>query len=288
MIEAAARRLGYRLDRIDDGCFLVQRHPAARQLIPIGKPRLGVHLVVEPKRSRRHIDMVQRRMAEYLLREQVAWVLRASGANCVLDVGGNVGQFGTSLRRAGYQGRIVSFEPVGRLFSRLEAVAAPDPDWWVRPYALGSSEGTAEIHRDSLTLSSLLSPSDFGRQWSDRLSHQETETIQVRRLDEVYAEATVGLPSVRAYLKMDTQGFDLEVFRGASDVLGEIVGIQSEVACVPLYEGMPRLAEQLATYEAAGFEAAGMFQVSRDLATLRVIEFDLVMVRPHEVRDPSA
>ena len=44
---------------------------------------------------------------------------------------------------------------------------------------------------------------------------------------------------------------------------------------VPIYEGMPRFAEQLAIYEEAGFETTGLFQVSRDKSTLRVIEFDL-------------
>jgi hypothetical protein len=42
---------------------------------------------------------------------------------------------------------------------------------------------------------------------------------------------------------------------------------------------MARLPEQVAAYEGAGFETTGMFPVSRDEKSLRVIEFDVVMIR---------
>jgi hypothetical protein len=49
---------------------------------------------------------------------------------------------------------------------------------------------------------------------------------------------------------------------------------------------MPRLPEQIAVYENAGFEITGMFPVTRDPDSLRVIEFDVVMVRPGAVGSP--
>jgi hypothetical protein len=52
------------------------------------------------------------------------------------------------------------------------------------------------------------------------------------------------------------------------------------VSCLPIYEGMPRMTEQLDTYEAAGFAISAMFPVSHHRKTLRAIEFDVVMVRP--------
>jgi hypothetical protein len=47
---------------------------------------------------------------------------------------------------------------------------------------------------------------------------------------------------------------------------------------------MPRLPEQISTYEAEGFEITGMFPVTRHRPTLRVIEFDVTMVRAEAVR----
>ena len=52
---------------------------------------------------------------------------------------------------------------------------------------------------------------------------------------------------------------------------------------MPIYDDMPRLPKQIATYEAEGFEITGMFPVTRHRATLRVIEFDVTMVRAEAV-----
>ena len=50
---------------------------------------------------------------------------------------------------------------------------------------------------------------------------------------------------------MDTQGYDLEVFAGAGDRIGEFVGMQSEVAALRLYEGSPAMGVAVAAYEEA-------------------------------------
>ncbi len=286
VLGAVARLLGLEVTALDQHSLLLQERPARRAVTTVGAPDLRTALVWDRRRARRRVAAVQRRLSEVLLEEQVAWVLRATEVDLVLDVGGNVGQFGRALRRRGYRGRIVSFEPVAASLTGLRDAAASDPLWDVHGYALGATSEHREMHTVAGTLSSMLAPSDFGRQWGGRLDRSQAARVEVRRLDEVFDEVTAGLDDPRVFLKMDTQGFDLEVFAGAQGALDRVVGLLSEVACVPLYAGMPRLPEQLAAYEAAGFETAGMFQVSRDVPTLRVIEFDLVMVRAAEVRDP--
>jgi FkbM family methyltransferase len=264
------------------------RGARGRRIVKIGRRDLGVDLLVDDGRLRTHLSMAQKRIGEFFLAEEVARVLRATEANLVLDVGANVGQFAEGLRRHGFEGRIASFEPVSEPFARLQATAEGDELWSAYHYALGADDGTAEINRVPGTMSSLLPASDFGKGWSDKLRKQTTETIQVRRLDGVLAEVADGIDPVRAYLKMDTQGFDLEVFEGAGAGLGAVVAMQSEMSCVPIYDGMPRLPQQWTVYEDAGFEAVGVYPVSRDHATLRAIELDLVLVRPAEVRHPKA
>ena len=58
-------------------------------------------------------------------------------------------------------------------------------------------------------------------------------------------QATDGLEEPRIFLKMDTQGYDLATVRGAGDRLGDVLALQSEVSCLPIYDGMPRMTEQL-------------------------------------------
>jgi FkbM family methyltransferase len=254
----------------------------------MGRRDLGVDLLVDDDRLRNHLSMAHKRVGEFFLAEEVARLLRATEVNLVLDVGANVGQFAEGLRLHGYSGRIASFEPVAEPFARLRTAAEGDELWSAYNFALGVEDGTAEINRVPGTMSSLLPASEFGKKWSDKLQQQTTETIQVRRLDGVLTEVAAGLDPVRAYLKMDTQGFDLQVFEGAQAALHAVVAMQSEMSCVPIYDGMPRLPQQWAVYEDAGFEAVGVYPVSRDHATLRAIELDLVMVRPAEVRHPKA
>lgn len=281
------RMLGMDLRELDEGCYVLQNPGSARRVLRIGAPHLHTDLLLGPSPARRQMPRVQRQMARYLLGEQLIRLLRGTDTNCVFDVGANTGQFAGELRRSGYRGRIVSFEPVGSTFDRLAESAADDAEWHVRPWALGATDGTAEIHTGD-RLSSLLSPSEFGREWKTSMSEMETETIEVRRLDSVFADVTQGLldeqGEVRAFLKMDTQGYDLQVMAGAVKALPLVVGLQSEVACVPLYDGMPRLPEQLTSYEDAGFQTVGIFPVTQHPATMRAIEMDLLMVRPEEVR----
>jgi FkbM family methyltransferase len=275
-----APRLGLDTTPVGPGAWLLRRTTSEVLTRPLA-PKAGVgHLVYHPRRARRHLPVVQRQLTAFLLEEQVSAILRALEVNCVLDVGANVGQFGRTLRHGGYRGRIVSFEPVAEFATKLRRRAAQDHDWHVREYALGDEETTAEINATpGASLSSLLPASDFGKEWSTKLERSVKQEITIRRLDAVLDEVLDGIADPRVYLKLDTQGFDLPAFRGAGDRLPEIAAMQSEVSCLPIYEGMPQLEEALGEYRAAGFDLAGMFPVSMHRPTLRVLEFDAVLVR---------
>ncbi|MDX2681955.1 FkbM family methyltransferase [Streptomyces soliscabiei] len=224
--------------------------------------------------------------AEYLCTQHVAAMLELYGVNCVFDVGANTGQYAKRLRGLGYTGRIVSFEPTSETFARLEKAAAHDPDWHVYQCGLGREETTAQIHVGWQTMNSLLSASDYGKGRYSRFAKADTEEIRVRRLAEVMDEALEGLAEPRPYLKMDTQGYDLEVFAGAGERIAEFAGMQSEVAVLKLYEGSPGMGEAVAVYEAAGFGITGMYPVTREATTGRVIEFDCVLMRADAAPTP--
>ena len=182
-------------------------------------PGLQADLLVNERASRRDMNQLQKRLGDYLAKEQIAWVLRELGITCVLDVGANVGQYAKMLRRAGYSGRIVSFEPLPHLAAVLRRESSADPDWIVVDCGLGSEDAEVDINVVPGTMSSMLEPSEFGEQWSRTLRDREhrTERIKVRRLDSVFDDAVAGLSDPRVYLKLDTQGFDLQAFEGAGE-----------------------------------------------------------------------
>lgn len=81
-------------------------------------------------------------------------------------------------------------------------------------------------------------------------------------------------------MKLDIQGSDLEVFAGAADEAAHVVGVLTEASLLPLYEGAPSWPDTIRVIGGAGFAAAGVFPVATDVATARLVEVDLVFVRP--------
>jgi FkbM family methyltransferase len=55
--------------------------------------------------------------------------------DCVWDVGGNIGEYGTELRLLGYKGLIISFEPDPSNFERLEKRSKKDSKWLAMNFA---------------------------------------------------------------------------------------------------------------------------------------------------------
>jgi len=198
--------------------------------------------------------------------------------DCVLDVGANHGQYGNHLRDIGYKGWIVSFEPVRSTFEDLSIHAATRPPWRVFQYALGTENGQAEINLtagDDLT--SFLTPLGPTKTLpGNRVVGKET--VEVRRLDSIFDECMAGISSRRLYLKLDTQGFDLEVLRGAEGVLANVMGAQTEVSFIPIYHGMPRYIEALKEFESRGFSVVDFMPVSR-VDGLLMVEMDCILAR---------
>jgi FkbM family methyltransferase len=183
--------------------------------------------------------------------------------DCVLDVGANCGQFARELRGFGYRGQIISFEPISSEFLAMKEQFKHDPRWSGYRLALGSKVESMTLSIPKLTvLSSLLEPNDLLEPFLDENDTRE-EMVEVRRLDGLLPSILEEHGTSRMFLKMDTQGFDLEVFKGASGCLDSILGIQSELSIQPLYRNMPPYLDALEVYEAAGFKLHNLSVVNR-------------------------
>jgi FkbM family methyltransferase len=209
----------------------------------------------------------------------IPWLGSRLGINCVLDVGARYGEYRDYIRQYGYTGRIVSFEPVSSNFEVLERTGARDPQWHGYRCALGSASATASINvTRSTNFSSLHMPTALSQRMYPDSAVERTEQCEVRRLDELFADAVFGIDDPRVYLKLDTQGWDLEVVRGARACLPRILALQCEMSVTCLYEGAPTYSAALAELTEAGFGLSAIFRVNWD-ADCRLVEFDAVMVR---------
>ena len=148
----------------------------------------------------------------------VLGLLERQRVDVLIDVGANQGQFARRFRDRGFTGRIVSFGTHGRqAFNRLASEASSDRRWTVRRVALGDHPSTAELHVTANSVSSSLLPIGALHLLAEPASrHVRTETVQVSTLDNEMAEE---LPRSRFWLKVDVQGYEKVVLRGAPAVL---------------------------------------------------------------------
>ncbi|GAA4004095.1 FkbM family methyltransferase [Sphingomonas humi] len=225
-----------------------------------------------------------------LLGEKTRWMriesrfvvqfLRHFDVDCVFDVGANEGQYALRLRRAGFKGTIISFEPHPGMTRILKSRAAGDPRWIVIERALDSvaKETTFNVSEQS-EMSSLHSPTLEGetRFWNG-LHDQRSITIQTTTLDAIFLDLRTEHGFRRPFLKLDTQGHDMEVVRGGAAVMNDFVGLQSELAFTKLYENSPDYAQSLAFYQSLGFKISGLLP-NNEGHFPDLLEMDCIMYR---------
>ncbi len=198
------------------------------------------------------------------------WLKRLQ-INCVLDVGANNGGYARNLRRLGYKGYIFSFEPNPAEFENLTTNFKQDPYWHGYNLALGSETKTSTLNISQLSvLSSFLSPLDC--------PVERTCEVEIKRLDDILDDVIKIVETPRIFLKIDTQGYDLEVLKGAEGCIQKILGLQSELSIQAIYENMPHYLDLLAFYESLGFQLIDFFPVLRSPHG-NIMEYDCLMAR---------
>ena len=196
----------------------------------------------------------------------------------VLDVGANTGQYATELRELGYQGRIVSFEPLQSAYAQLSAAAQSDPHWETRHHALGADEDEREIHiAANSQSSSFLGALPLLLKSYPESKYIASEKVKIRPLNAVFDE--VARPDDRVWLKIDTQGYEKAVIEGAENVLPRITAIQAEVSLHQLYEGEATLAEFIPFMETKGFSLVGLETYQGDAVTSHLLQVDCIFHR---------
>lgn len=227
--------------------------------------------------KRMNIDIV-RVSGQYTLNAHIATVLEKYAIDAVIDVGANEGGFGEIMRSIGFKGKIFSFEPINTVFAALAQRAEKDSSWHVFNFALGSRAGKSKINVSNFSqFSSILSATDYGNSWKN-MKVGYRQDIELQTLDAVFREWQLGAGH-RYLLKMDTQGFHLEVSNGAKAFLPEVCCMLSELSLIPAYEGMPGYLESLSRYNGEGFLVSGFYPVTRD-DCLALVEVDCMLVRP--------
>jgi FkbM family methyltransferase len=144
---------------------------------------------------------------------------------------------------------VVGFEPIREECLRLTRQGRRGHTYL--PFALG--DGSARtFHRTNTAMTSSIYPPNARllgafTNLGEHVRVVETTTLETRRLDDVPEAAGTD------FLKLDVQGAELDVLRGATKALEHVLVVHTEANFVPLYEGQPLFAEVDQALRAAGF-----------------------------------
>jgi len=210
---------------------------------------------------------------------QIARIVVDNGYDLVFDIGANCGQFAAELREYGYRGTIVSVEPLTAAYARLVEAAAGDPAWQVAPRgALGAAAGSTTINISGThASSSLLAMNSAHERAAPGSGRVGTEQVDISTLDVLSPQYVTA--DEKVFLKIDTQGFELEVLKGALATLPRIKGMLLELSLVELYDDQPLWTEVIAWLKDKGFELNAINQGFIDPVSFRTLQVDGVFTR---------
>jgi len=194
----------------------------------------------------------------------------------VVDVGANCGQFALISRKCFSDARIDSFEPLAEPADRFERVFANDVNTHLHRCAIGAEKATMTIHVSERDDSSSLLP--IGENQSDLFPHtgeREVRETPVLPLREVMDVEELSSP---ALLKIDVQGFELEVLKGCRSMLDHFTWVYVECSFVELYVGQALADEVIAWLRERGFLLTGVYNMTYDTRG-KAIQADFLFCR---------
>lgn len=202
--------------------------------------------------------------------------LAGLGLATVIDVGANRGQFSLLARSLFPEAAIHCFEPHPEARNTLTEVFASDTRLQIQSVALSDSAGEVVLHvtRD-LDSSSLLRP--LAGQSAHFPGTEESGELEVTaaRLDDCL-DGGVERP---ALLKLDVQGHELAVLRGAENVLASVDYVYAEVSFDSFYRGQASASEVVCHLMARAFELVGVGNTQRSNTTGRIVQADFLFAR---------
>lgn len=199
------------------------------------------------------------------------------GIDLLLDIGANEGTYPPTLRKMGYRGRIISFEPLPQSFHALQQRAAGDPLWTCVNMAIGDCDGTIEINVSRHKTSSSILPMTKAHIQAEPASDiVGKEKVEVARLDSLLSKFN---GSNSLYLKIDVQGYEIHVLQGAAETLKRTNVIEVELSLIPLYQGGLLMDEMLDCLAQMGFRLVSLEPVFFDPKTGYMLQADGIFIK---------
>ena len=194
----------------------------------------------------------------------------------VVDVGANRGQFALLIRNCYPDAEIFSFEPLAAPAEKYSCVFKDDIKTKLFKVAVGQTKETKSMHvSKSDDSSSLLPITSKQNELFPGTAEDHEETVSVDLLENNVSVDQVKSPSM---LKIDVQGYELEVLSGSLTMLSCFDFIYVECSYVELYEGQALAHDVVSVLADNGFQIKGIYNTAYD-AEGECIQSDFLFIR---------
>jgi FkbM family methyltransferase len=171
--------------------------------------------------------------------ETVKVVTKYINPKIVCDIGANKGQWSYVLSQIVDLEQVVLFEPQSDLQDTLEDLDLGDAEKCIFQCALGEDQGKMKLSGGSPS-ASLLNASRAQHDYFPGSFNDDSEIVLINRLDEIYQQNDLSVPDL---IKLDVQGYELNVLRSGTDTLGKTKYLVVELSFKEFYVGQPPLWE---------------------------------------------
>lgn len=204
-------------------------------------------------------------------------IMNTFNIDTLFDIGANTGQYAIEMRKFGYKGKIISFEPIKNVCNDLTNNSIKDKNWIVFNYAFGDANesGFINIAGNSFS-SSILNMLPEHLRSAPGSRYTAKEGIEIKTLDTVFNSLCSSEDCVM--IKIDTQGYEKKVIDGAMESLKKIKIIQIELSLVALYEKQLLFNEMINYLENMEFKLYSLENGFSDLKTGQLLQVDGVFV----------
>jgi FkbM family methyltransferase len=174
-----------------------------------------------------------------------------SGITGMIDAGAHHGNYARVFSHVFPDVKIVCFEPIPASYQVLVSRTANNPLIAAHRLALGSQAKSAVMNVSGVDqASSLLLMTDTHADLWPKSATIATVDVEITTLDKFLLSNPI---SGELVLKMDVQGFELELLKGAVRSLPQIRVIRLEASFIQLYQNAPRFSEICCFLEGYGF-----------------------------------
>lgn len=203
--------------------------------------------------------------------------LQQFGVETILDIGANVGKFALMMNKILGNKTIYCFEPLKDCFEHLVNNTKHIDNIQCFNIGLGSNNKTVTIyHNEFSPSSSLLEMSTLHKQAFPYTKNSVEEEVKIVSLDEMQSELEL---NKKILLKIDVQGYELEVLKGADELIRQVDLVIVETSYVELYKDQPLYDDIYQYFLTRKFQYMGNFGQFSNPSTGEILQGDAIFFK---------